>query len=214
MRRNATVIATDWAHRDRTSPTESPPRGTVERPGTPALPDRSHSPGDAAANSAPLHRPIGLMTEREESDRSGQNGRTGRLLAQIDLTKVLVIGELAAAGTVIAIHLFDHLDGLRGGPRARIQMGPGGWVSMRGGAVDIRTRRARTSMGSRPARRRRSACQDTSSQAARGLPHDRRTSDHQPCGYRGGRQLVTDRAGSGRRPWWAVLLGAKSVETH
>jgi hypothetical protein len=214
MRRNATAIATDWAYRDRTSHLEDPHRGAVERRAPLIVPDQVSSSSEATANGERSHRLVDPVAEHEQTARSGQNGRTGRLLAQIDLTKVLVIGELAAAGTVIAVHLFDRLDGLRGGPRARIQMGPGGWVSMRGGATKIHAHRATASTDLRPAHHRRSARQGTPSRPARGPEHNHRAGDHQPCGHRRGRRPAADRVGGGRRPWWALLLGAKPVETH
>ncbi|WP_131803589.1 hypothetical protein [Pseudofrankia sp. EUN1h] len=169
---------------------------------------------DTHVHGAPPHGPVGNTDNQKAVVRFGQNGRTGRLLAQIDLTKVLVVGELAAAGTVIAVHLFDHLDSLRGGPRARIQMGPGGWVSMRGGATKIRTSRATASAVSRSARNPGATRQNRPSPGARGPKHIPRAIGHLPRGYRTGRQPGTDRADSGRRPWWAVLIGAKPVETR
>jgi hypothetical protein len=55
-------------------------------------------------------------------------------LDRVDVTRVLVTAEVVAGAVVIAYRLARR----PGAPRARVTMGPGGWVSMKGGAVSVR----------------------------------------------------------------------------
>jgi hypothetical protein len=55
----------------------------------------------------------------------------------VDVTRVLMTAEVVA-GAVLAVHI---LAGRPSAPKAQITMGPGGWVSMKGGAVGIRPAR-------------------------------------------------------------------------
>ena len=57
---------------------------------------------------------------------------------RVNLTVVLAVGELVAGAIVIA----DRLAGRPPAPKAVVRMGPGGWVSMRGGKAMIRPARS------------------------------------------------------------------------
>ena len=112
--------------------------------------------------------------------RPAANGSTGAAAAidaepvtTVDLTKILLTGEVLLAATAVITRAIRR-PAEPSAPRADIHMGPGGWVSMRGGATVIRSPRRSD---------RRS---------------DRRTD-----------RVARASASSGRRPWWAVLLGAR-----
>jgi len=217
MRRNATLIAATRENPASARHTEDPLAETGERTMAPAVPARFPTPDQATVDGAASPLPVGQLTAGEAPHRAGWYRRIGSSVAEIDLTKVLIVGELAVAGAVIAVHAFDHVDGLHGCPRARIQMGPGGWVSMRGGAAEIRTHRAAASTGRLPVRHRRSACRETPRRTARfrSRGSGSRSHDQRLRRLRGARQPFPElQAAGGRRPWWAVLLGARPVETH
>jgi hypothetical protein len=59
------------------------------------------------------------------------------VLDGVDLTRVLVTAEVVAGAVVIAYRLARRPSA----PRARVTMGPGGWVSMKGGAMSVRPAR-------------------------------------------------------------------------
>ncbi|MGY1641926.1 hypothetical protein ACI782_12445 [Geodermatophilus sp. SYSU D00703] len=102
-------------------------------------------------------RPLGAFVVRE--------GRV-RWHPAIDLTRVITTAEVVVGGVLVARRLAARPSGAK----ALVTMGPGGWVSMKGGAMAVR-----------PARRlwRRS----------RPTPPMR------------------------RRPWWARLLAAVTLES-
>jgi len=221
MRRNATVIAATREDPARGRHTEDPLVETDEETKAPGVPTRFPNHGQAAADGAASPLPVGQLATPEASHHAGRFRRIGSSVAEIDLTKVLIVGELAVAGAVIAIHALDHVDSLRDGPRARIQMGPGGWVSMRGGAAEIRTHRAATSTGRRQVRHRRSPPQETPRPTSwlrsrtDGSGSECGGRDHRPRRLRDARQTFPrPQAAGDRRPWWAVLLGARPIETH
>jgi hypothetical protein len=56
------------------------------------------------------------------------------VLDRVDVTRVLVTAEVVAGAVVVAYRLARRPSA----PRARVTMGPGGWVSMKGGAVSVR----------------------------------------------------------------------------
>jgi hypothetical protein len=62
----------------------------------------------------------------------------------VDLTAVVVAAEIAT-GTIVVARILARRPSV---PRTRVTMGPGGWVSVKGGSVGIRP-------GSRPWRRPR-----------------------------------------------------------
>jgi hypothetical protein len=68
-----------------------------------------------------------------------------------DVTKVLIVGEIAAAAAAAVVALARAAASRAPASRTQISMGPGGWVSMRGGDVRRRTFRLR---GRVPRRRR------------------------------------------------------------
>jgi hypothetical protein len=85
----------------------------------------------------------------------------------VDLTRVLTTAEIVLGGVLIARRLAARPSAAK----ARVTMGPGGWVSMKGGVMAVRP-------AERGWRRRRSAP----------LPRT-------------------------RRPWWARLLAATTLES-
>jgi hypothetical protein len=88
----------------------------------------------------------------------------------LDVTKVITTAEIVVGGVLIA----RRLAGRPSGAKALVTMGPGGWVSMKGGAMAVR-----------PA------------------GHAwRRKSLHAPAA-----------APPSRRPWWARLLAATTLES-
>jgi hypothetical protein len=106
-------------------------------------------------------RPIGAFVVRD--------GRV-RWHPAVDWTRVITTAEVMAGGVLIAHRLATRPSAAK----ARVTMGPGGWVSMRGGVMAVR-----------PAERA----------WRRGRPH--RTIAPSPR----------------RRPWWARLLGAMTLES-
>ncbi|MCK9901566.1 hypothetical protein MXD63_15970 [Frankia sp. Cpl3] len=62
-----------------------------------------------------------------------------------DLTAVVVVGELAIGAVAVARQLARR----QPAPHADVRMGPGGWVSLRGGSVRLRGCRSQTGHGSR-----------------------------------------------------------------
>lgn len=57
---------------------------------------------------------------------------------RINPTAVVVAAELGLAAIAVA----DRLARRAGAPRADVRMGPGGWVSLKGGRLDARGMRA------------------------------------------------------------------------
>ena len=62
-----------------------------------------------------------------------RNGRV-RWRPAVDVTKVITTAEVVVGGVLIA----RHLAGRPSGAKALVTMGPGGWVSMKGGAMSVR----------------------------------------------------------------------------
>lgn len=74
----------------------------------------------------------------------------------VDLTRVVTTGELVLGAVLVARRLADRPSGAK----AAVVMGPGGWVSMKGGAMSVRParrgwRRLRPAPSASPAPRRR-----------------------------------------------------------
>jgi hypothetical protein len=88
----------------------------------------------------------------------------------LDVTKVITTAEIMVGGVLIARRLAARPSGAK----ALVTMGPGGWVSMKGGAMAVR-----------PAGRGR-----------------RRKRPHAPAAQ-----------ARSRRPWWARLLAATTLES-
>ncbi|KJE22492.1 hypothetical protein FF36_03184 [Frankia torreyi] len=57
----------------------------------------------------------------------------------LDLTRIVVVGEIVAAAVAVSRQFARRAPG----PRAIVRMGPGGWVSMKGGGVRLHGRRRR-----------------------------------------------------------------------
>ena len=95
----------------------------------------------ARTTSTPSRRP-GLSTERSADRALGayvvKDGDL-RWRPALDLTRVLTTAEIVLGAVVVARHLTRR----PGAPKAVVSMGPGGWVSMKGGTVAVRR-------GSRP----------------------------------------------------------------
>jgi hypothetical protein len=105
-------------------------------------------------------RPLGAFVVRR--------GRV-RWHPAVDLTKVITTAEIVVGGVLIARRLAARPSGAK----ALVTMGPGGWVSMKGGAMAVRpAERGWHRQGTRP-------------------PAPART----------------------RRPWWARLLAATTLES-
>src|SRR6185369_6493042 len=153
------------------------------------------------------HLDDGRMTGRRphiESNAGAPARQRSPWMEPLDLTRVLMLGELVAAGTVVALRALDRPDGFRAGPRAQIQMGPGGWVSMRGGDTKIRTHRPKKPREVSPIRDRPAL-----SRRERRTRADDRARGSYP------RTLTTgSNLSAARRPWWAVLLGARPADTR
>jgi hypothetical protein len=105
-------------------------------------------------------RPLGAFVVR--------NGRV-RWHPALDWTRVITTAEVMLGGVLIARRLAARPSGAK----ALVTMGPGGWVSMKGGAMAVR-----------PAER----------------------------GWRRRRTAPPAVATRTRRPWWARLLAAKSLQ--
>jgi hypothetical protein len=88
----------------------------------------------------------------------------------VDWTRVITTAEVMAGGVLIARHLASRPSAAK----ARVTMGPGGWVSMKGGVMAVR-----------PAER----------------------------GWRRRRAYAPAAAPRTRRPWWARLLAATTLES-
>jgi hypothetical protein len=107
-------------------------------------------------------RPLGALVIRD--------GRM-RWHPVVDLTRVITTAEIMVGSVLIARRLAARPSGAK----ALVTMGPGGWVSMKGGAMAVRP-------AERGWRRRR----------------DRRSPASVP---------------STRRPWWARLLSARTLQS-
>jgi hypothetical protein len=119
-------------------------------------PDGSDGSGFDAALSG--SRPLGAFVVRD--------GRV-RWHPAVDWTRVITTAEVVAGGVLMA----GRLAARPSAAKARVTMGPGGWVSMKGGVMAVR-----------PAER----------------------------GWRRRRQAGGPRT---RRPWWARLLAATTLES-
>ena len=105
------------------------------------------------------NRPLGAFVVR--------NGRV-RWHPAVDLTRVVTTAELVVGGVLVARQLAKR----PGSAKALVTMGPGGWVSMKGGVMAVR-----------PAER----------------------------GWR--RTRAAPPAPPTRRPWWARLLSATTLQS-
>jgi hypothetical protein len=129
-----------------------------ERDGTSVIPAtaiRAHTAtkGDALGERPDFDaemsgsRPLGVFVMRK--------GRV-RWHPAVDWTRVITTAEVMVGGVVIARRLAARPSGAK----ALVTMGPGGWVSMKGGAMAVRPaergwRRRRSSAPAAPARTRR-----------------------------------------------------------
>jgi hypothetical protein len=77
-----------------------------------------------------------------------RNGRV-RWRPAVDVTKVITTAEVVVGGVLIA----RQLAGRPSGAKAQVTMGPGGWVSMKGGAMSVRPARRAWIPRRRPAAR-------------------------------------------------------------
>jgi hypothetical protein len=58
-------------------------------------------------------------------------------VTRIDVTRVVVTAEVVAGAVAVAYRLARRPSA----PKAQVTMGPGGWVSMKGGTVSVRSAR-------------------------------------------------------------------------
>jgi hypothetical protein len=58
-------------------------------------------------------------------------------VTRVDVTRVIVTAEIVAGAVVVAYRLARRPSA----PKAQVTMGPGGWVSMKGGTVSVRSAR-------------------------------------------------------------------------
>jgi hypothetical protein len=65
------------------------------------------------------------------------DGETPTPAPLIDLTRVVVTGEVVLGAVLVARLLARRPEA----PRTRVTMGPGGWVSVKGGSVGVRSAR-------------------------------------------------------------------------
>ncbi len=63
----------------------------------------------------------------------------GPLCPAVDLTKIIVAGEVVVGAVVVAWRLASRPTA----PKAHVTMGPGGWVSLKGGSIRLVGRRSR-----------------------------------------------------------------------
>ena len=127
------------------SPVESDGRGgrTVafappyEREGTSIITATAARTHRATRRTGPGTAPPGLDARMAGSRPMGafvvKNGRV-RWHAVVDLTKVITTAEVVVGGVLIARRLAARPSGAK----ALVTMGPGGWVSMKGGAMAVR----------------------------------------------------------------------------
>jgi hypothetical protein len=66
-------------------------------------------------------------------------GCRGATRPPVDITRIVIVGELVAG----AIAVTWRLAGRQAAPKAYVRMGPGGWVSLKGGSVRLNGRRYR-----------------------------------------------------------------------
>ena len=132
---------------------------TATRAHTATQGDGSGSEGKGFDAQMAGDRPMGAFVVR--------NGRV-RWHPAVDLTRVLTTAELVVGSVLIARQLAKR----PGSAKALVTMGPGGWVSMKGGVMAVR-----------PAER--------AWRRARPAPSAPPT----------------------RRPWWARLLSAKTLQS-
>lgn len=142
--REGTSVITATAARAHTAT-----RGDGRQPGEPSF--------DAEMSGA---RPLGAFVVRD--------GRV-RWHPAVDVTRVITTAELVVGGVLIARRLAARPSAAK----AAVTMGPGGWVSMKGGVMAVRP-------AERGWRRKRSA--------AASVPRT-------------------------RRPWWARLLSATTLQS-
>jgi hypothetical protein len=84
-----------------------------------------------------MQEPTSILAARANGHRAArlEAARTSR--PSVDLTRVLIAAELVAGGVLVAGRLARR----PGAPKAYVQMGPGGWVSMKGGTMAVRPAR-------------------------------------------------------------------------
>jgi hypothetical protein len=87
----------------------------------------AEGPGDGPS-TLPGSQPMGAFVIAEG---------TARWHPAVDVTRLLTTAELVAGAVLVARVLARRPSG----PKAQVTMGPGGWVSMKGGALGIRPAR-------------------------------------------------------------------------
>jgi hypothetical protein len=131
---------------------------------------RTHSATSGAAGQDRRRRDAAMSGARPLGAFVVRDGRL-RWHPVLDLTRVVTTAEIAVGAVLVARRLAARPSGAK----ALVTMGPGGWVSMKGGAMAVRP-------------------------AERGWR--RRPPAHAPA--------PDTRS---RRPWWARLLSAKTLQS-
>ena len=130
---------------------------------------RTHTATSGAGSQQGRRRDAGISGARPMGAFVVRDGRV-RWHPAIDVTRVLTTAELALGAVLVARRLAARPSGAK----ALVTMGPGGWVSMKGGAMAVR-----------PAER----------------------------GWRRRRTRTTAPPVHTRRPWWARVLSARTLQS-
>jgi hypothetical protein len=128
---------------------------------------RTHTATSGAGGQGTRRREAGMSGVRPLGAFVVREGRV-RWHPAIDLTRVITTAEFAVGAVLVARRLAARPSGAK----ALVTMGPGGWVSMKGGAMAVQ-------------------------------PAERGWRKHGP----------PTAATAPRRPWWARLLSAKTLQS-
>ncbi|GAB3598336.1 hypothetical protein GCM10027446_28260 [Angustibacter peucedani] len=90
------------------------------------------------ANTTTDHRPDAVTTRGQTTCRTPPAQMLRQQAHELDLTRLLTTAEVVVGAVVGAVLVTDRVVRRPPGPRAVVTMGPGGWVSMKGGALGVR----------------------------------------------------------------------------